>query len=136
MKKSLTYNLLIILIVALSSCSKFQIDGDWDDNIHLSTKTAEFSAYGDSITIKTGGSGWCISDVSVDNTWYYRFTDIDLQADSYTIKQDCFVVERRDKNTLFIKVTANPNIVKRIITVGLEAGDYFDRVTITQKPRP
>ena len=136
MKKSLTYNLLIILIVALSSCSKSQIDGIWDDNIHLSTKTAEFSASGDSITIKTGGSGWWISDVSVDNTWYYRFTDIDLQADSYTIKQDCFVVERRDKNTLFIKVTANPNIVKRIITVGLEAGDYFDRVTITQKPRP
>ena len=33
----------------------------------------------------------------------------------------------------FIKVEANPNNVKRIITVGLEAGDYFDRVTVTQK---
>ena len=138
MKRNLNVNLVIIFAITLISCSKInqRKDGDWDDNIHLSTKTAEFSASGDSITIKTGGSGWWISDVSVDNTWYYRFTDIDLQADSYTIKQDCFVVERRDKNTLFIKVTANPNIVKRIITVGLEAGDYFDRVTITQKPRP
>ena len=133
MKKSLTYYLLIILIVALYSCSKPK--GLWDDNIHLSTKTAEFSASGDSITIKTVGNWWWVSDISVDTTWYYRFTDIDLQADSYTIKQDCFDVQHRDKNTLFIKVTANHNNVKRIITVGLEAGDYFDRVTITQKPK-
>ena len=133
MKKSLTYYLLIILIVALYSCSKPK--GDWPDNIVLSTKTVEFSASGDSITIKTVGNWWWVSDISVDTTWYYRFTDIDLQADSYTIKQDCFDVQHRDKNTLFIKVAANPNNVKRIITVGLEAGDYFDRVTITQKPK-
>ena len=60
---------------------------------------------------------------------------VDLQADNYIIKQDCFVVERRDKNTLFIKAEANPNNVKRIISVGLEAGDYFDRVTVTQKAK-
>jgi|SRR5512133_2173284 hypothetical protein len=133
MKKVIYLYLLIILIFAIYSCSK--PDGKWDDNIHLSTKTAEFSASGDSITIVTGGSWWWITDISVDSIWYYDFVGIDIQADRYRIKQSCFEVERRDKNTLFIKVDENPNTVKRIVTVGLEAGDYFDRVTITQKPK-
>ena len=128
-------NLIILLTIGFFSCSKIcdRKDGDWDDNIHLSTKTAEFNASGDSIVIKTGGDWWWISDISVDSTWYYSFTDVDLQSDNYKIKQSCFDVQRRDKNTLFIKVDANPKNVKRIITVGLEAGDYFDRVIVTQK---
>jgi len=133
MKKLITFCLLIILIIALYSCGKPK--GLWDDNIHLATKTAVFSASGDSITIKTGGDWWWISDISVDDKWYSHFIEVNVQVDRYTIKQDCFEVEHRDKNTLFIKVTANPNNVKRIVTVGLEAGDYFDRVTITQNPK-
>jgi hypothetical protein len=133
MKKIINFDLIIILIVAFYSCSKPK--GLWEDNIHLSTKNVSFSSSEDSVIIKTGGDWWRISDVSVDRTWYYDFTGVDLQSDSYKIKQSCFEVERRDKNTLFIKVDANPNNIKRIITVGLEAGDYFDRVTITQKPK-
>ncbi|GET23010.1 BACON domain-containing protein [Prolixibacter denitrificans] len=133
MAKAKILSLMTILIITLFACTKPK--GIWEDNIHLSTKSAEFNASGDSVTIKTGGDWWWISDVSVDSTWYYGFTSVDMQSDNYTIKEDCFTVERRDKNTLFIKVAANPNNVKRIITVGLEAGDYFDRVTITQKPK-
>lgn len=135
MKRNLNVNLVIIFAITLFSCSKInqRKEGDWDDNIHLSTKTVEFNATNDSVTIKTEGSWWWVSDISVDSNSYFGFSGIDLQADNYKIKQDCFVVERRDKNTLFIKVEANPNNVKRIISVGLEAGDYFDRVTVTQK---
>jgi len=132
MKKLLHFISLIVFIITIYSCSE---KGDWGDNIKLSTKTAEFSASGDSILIKTGGSWWWVSDISVDGKYYYGFMGVDFQADSYSIKQDCFFVEHRDKNTLFIKVEANPNNVKRSITVGLEAGDYFDRVTITQKSK-
>lgn len=99
----------------------------------MSTKTVELKATGDSVTMKTEGNWWWVTDISVDSKSYAGFAGVDLQADNYKIKQDCFVVERRDKNTLFIKVEANPNKVKRIITVGLEAGDYFDRVTVTQR---
>ena len=132
MKRNLNVNLAIIIFaVTLFSCSR--IVGIWDDCIHLSTKTVEFKATGDSVTIKTEGSWWWITGISVDGKGYGGFVGVDLHADNYKIKQDCFVVERHDKNTLFIKVEANPNNVKRIITVGLEAGDYFDKVTITQK---
>jgi hypothetical protein len=57
---------------------------------------------------------------------------VNLESDHYSIKQACFNVKRIDSHTLFIKVEANPKNVKRIITVGLQAGDYFDGVTITQ----
>lgn len=135
MKAILHLHLLIIFVNIFSSCSKDnnKKKGNWDDNIKLSTKAVEFSALSDSVVIKTGGSWWWITDVAVDSNYFYGFTDVDLTADSYSIKQDCFIVERRDKNTLFIKVEANPLEVKRMITVGLQAGDYFDRVSITQK---
>ncbi|MFA5330180.1 MAG: hypothetical protein WC384_20465 [Prolixibacteraceae bacterium] len=129
--------LMFILAGSLHSCTdRNRKDGDWDDNIKLSTKAVEFSSSRDSVTIKTGGNWWWVSDISVDGTWYYGFSGIDLESDNYSIKEDCFEVERVDKNTLSIKVEANPNASKRIITVGLQAGDYFDRLTITQKPKP
>jgi len=131
MKRILSITLLIVsFITTIYSCGK------WADNIKLSTKHVEFSALSDSVKITTVGSWWRVSDVSVNSKYFYEFKDINREADSYIIKQDCFVVERIDKNTLFIKVDGNPLNVQRIITVGLEAGDYFDRVTITQKPKP
>jgi hypothetical protein len=133
MKKALSFSLHVFIIFVLYSCTKHR--DIWEDNIHLSTKAVEFSASGDSVIIKTGGIWWWVSDISVDGKWYYAFNDVNIQTDSYTIKQDCFEVERRDKNSLFIKIDANTSNVKRIITVGFEAGDYFDRVTITQKSK-
>jgi len=44
-------------------------------------------------------------------------------------------VERRNTNTLFIKVVPNTVCTKRTIKVCLQDGDYFDFVTITQKAK-
>lgn len=133
MKKILISSLFIISVVIIYSCINMKGIGKWDDNIHLSAKEFTFSASGDSAIIKTEGTFWWISDISVDTTYYYGFTDVNMMTDKYSIKKDCFLVERRDKNTLFVRVDSNPLNVKRIITVGFEAGDYFDRVTVTQK---
>ena len=136
MKITSYFNLLFIFFIVLYSCSdKEPIIGKWDDCIKLATKAVEFNATADSVTIKTGGTCWWISGVSVDDNYFSNFVGVNIEADSYVIKQDCFVVERRDKNTLFIKVNENPLSVQRIITIGLEAGDYFDGVTITQKSK-
>jgi hypothetical protein len=135
MKTISRFILLIVTLLASYSCNDKK-DGDWDDNIQLSAKTFEFSALSDSVTIKTGGTTWWISDIAVNGNFFYDFKDIDMQSYKYSIKQDCFVVERRDKNTLFIKVAENPNNYQRMISVGLQAGDYFDRVVIHQKHKP
>lgn len=42
------------------------------------------------------------------------------------------MVERRDKNTLFMKLNDNNTAKERVMTITLEAGDYFDYVTIKQ----
>jgi hypothetical protein len=109
-------------------------DGKWDDNIKLSVKKVEFSADGDSAIIKTKGTWWWVTDISVNKEYFYGF-GINPDSENYSIKDYCFVVERRDAHTLFIKVDANPRDSVRVITVGLEAGDYFDRVTVTQKAK-
>lgn len=133
MKKILILSFFIISAVALYSCINIIEIGKWDDNIHLSVKAVTFNASGDSVVIKTEGTSWWISSIAVDTTYYYGFTDVNMQADKYSIKKDCFFVERRNAKTLFVRVDANPLQVKRTINIGLEAGDYYDRLTITQK---
>lgn len=92
MKRNLNVNLAIIFAVTLFSCVN-QRAGDWDDCIHLSTKTVELKATSDSVTIKTEGIWWWITGISVDSKIYFGFVGVDLHADNYKIKQDCFVVE-------------------------------------------
>jgi len=135
MKKILVHLLAIILISVFNFSCDDQLIGKWDDNIHLSTKNVEFKATTDSVTITTGGSSWWITYICVEGDYFHDFRNIDLETDSYTIQYDSITVERRDKNTLFIKIKENPNNVQRNISIGLEAGDYFDRVYITQKAK-
>ena len=133
MKKIVILTLLIFSTAAFYSC--VNIKGKWDDNIHLSIKSAEFNSAGDSVIIRTGGTSWWLSDISVDATNYSDFRGMDLLADKYSFQRDDIFVERRDKNTLFVRAAANPLNSKRIITVWLEAGDYFDSVTLTQNSK-
>ena len=131
MNKNKLHFLLVLLVVFLyASCDRR--DGDWDDSIKLSTKKAIFSAQGDSITIKTGGSWWWINNITLNNNaiWY----SLPELADStqYTINLDSFIVERRDNKTLFVKAMKNNLNTQRKIQICLEAGDYFDYVIITQ----
>ena len=135
--KKLLFSFLIIGLVLMSySCSNKQFnDGEWDDCIKLSAKNVEFASSEDSVIIKTGGTGWWITHVSVNDDRFYSFENVNPRADKFLIELDCFVIERRDKHTLFIKLEKNPLEVERIITIGLEAGDYFDGIKITQKPK-
>jgi len=132
MKKSLILSLItLIIVLLLSHC--IRRDGDWDDIIQLSTKAAEFNAIGDSVIIKTNGNWWWINGISLDDSVRLDFKDVNVLSDQYKIDSDSYVVERRDPNTLFIKLDANPKKTLRILKIFLEAGDYFDAVTITQK---
>lgn len=123
---------LLAATVVWGSCTETKKEGDWDDNIHLSQKTAEFKAVGDSVIVTTKGEWWWVNNISVDGTYYYNFEDVNLEADSYIIAQDGFIVERRNKTTLVIKLDANLSNTARVVKVGLQAGDYFDSVTIIQ----
>jgi hypothetical protein len=127
MKKVIKISFFLIAILLLSC-------GRWSDNIKLSTRSAVFSGLGDSIVVTTKGTSWWICEIKIDDSVFYDFHSIDVLADSYLIKHDCVTFQRLNRSTMFIKLDPNPLPVDRIVIIGLEAGDYFDRVAITQKP--
>ncbi len=127
--------IFILGIYVLTSCSdKEELIGLWDDNIKLSTKNVDFKAQTDSVTITTEGDWWWIDCVSFEDSiyTYYDREDIDLESESYSINEELFAIERRDKNTLFVKINENITGKVREMNISLEAGDYFDSVTIEQ----
>ncbi len=122
------------LFIMISCSDKKDPIGKWDDNIKLSTKSVEFTAKADSVTISTKGNWWWIDGITFENSRYsyYQREDINLESESYSIKEDQFTVERRNKNTLFIKLNENNTGKERSMHISLEAGDYFDYVNIKQ----
>lgn len=135
--KSIIYFLSSLSIVSLGfSCTTEKGDpiGRWSDNIKLSKKSVEFDAQADSVIIKTEGDWWWIEGIRLNDSiyQYYHRSDINLESDRYTIKEEEFVVERRDKNTLFIKMEENSAEEPRLLDITVEAGNYFDYVVIKQ----
>lgn len=106
--------------------------GRWSDNIKLSTKSAIFNSNGDSVIVTTGGDRWWLTDIAVDAMKYSNFAGVDVFADCYMVELDCCIFERRDKNTIFIKMDPNLTGIKRTVIIYLQAGDYFDKITIIQ----
>lgn len=58
--------------------------------------------------------------------------DINTESDSYSIIEEHFLVERRDKNTLFVKINENNTGEQRSMKISFEAGNYFDYLNIKQ----
>ena len=131
MKKLMIF---IFGVILLASCQEDEPIGMWDDIIKLSTKSAAFTAQTDSITITTEGNWWWIENITFKDSiyTYYGREDINLESNSYAIIEEDFVVERRDENTLFVKMNENKTSEEQTMRITLEAGDYFDYVTITQ----
>ena len=126
--------LFLSIFIAVSCSDKKDLIGKWDDVIKLSTKNVNLAAKTDSVTITTEGDWWWITRISFEDSSYvyYNRQDINLESDSYSIKEDDFTVERRDKNTLFVKLNENNTGNVRSMNIGFQAGDYFDYVNIKQ----
>lgn len=135
MKQTLKLIGLIAFTLILASCSIDRLDGDWDDNINLSTRLIHFDKNKNAATVKTRGSSWWINGVLVNGKDFSSAQDqnIDLKLDSYTFKGDWFTVEKKDKTTLNIDMDENHTETERKIIIHLQAGNYFDRVSITQE---
>jgi len=97
----------------------------------------QFGPGADSVTITTQGDWWWIDGITFDDSTYCTQSDKNYNPETeyYTFARDGYVVEKRDKHTLFVKLGKNTTGKERILSVLLEAGDYFDGVTVKQAAR-
>lgn len=128
--------LSIAVLLTLTSCNLFsdEYEEKWSDKIKLSQKKTEFSADGDSVLIATGGKSWWINHVNVDGKTFFDKNRLSQDTvNFYQFKDDCFTIERRTRNSLFIKLDENTTSKPREVFVRLQAGNYFDGVKVSQK---
>src|SRR5690349_5858764 len=140
MKKYLQFAFLVFSLLSLNSCDLVNhsnddndLIGKWSDNIKLSAKTVDLNSSEGSVTIKTGGTWWWVASISIDDHHYYDFDGVNMELSTYSIQRGGVTFQRVDEHTISITVDENLLETDRVIRISLQAGDYFDGITIKQK---
>ncbi len=130
MKKLLV---LLAWMALFSACHKTP-DGKWEDIIKLSVKNVQFGSDADSVIVTAQGDWWWIDGITFNDSTFCTQADENYKPETehYTFARNGYVVEKRDKHTLFVKLDKNSTGKERTLSVSLEAGDYFDGVTVKQ----
>lgn len=135
MKKKLLMILFGMFSVLFVSCSSDEIKdhplGPSGDEIKLSKKEASFTAEANTITITTEYKNWWVNGFAVDKVRVEKGT-VNLLAENFIFKNDAFEVEKKNGNTLIITMNKNTSGKDRLLNIGLQAGNYFDNINITQ----
>jgi hypothetical protein len=124
--------IILTLIVLLNSACSDRKDGDWDNNIKLSQKEFQFDSLENAATIATEGDSWWISEVFFKDGQSFDIRNIDTTSHNFIIRKSTFTLERKNGKEIVIKLFENTSGAERILTVRLQAGNYFDGITITQ----
>ena len=127
MKKIIALTLLLLVVL---SCSDSK-DGDWDDNIKLSQKEVQFSSTNNNVEISTEGTGWWIDEVTM-NGEPFDLDGIDTTKENFIIEQAEFSIERKNSTEIYISMQQNQSTTERVLLIGLQAGNYFDGIKVTQ----
>lgn len=133
MKKTTLYlSSLMFVAMLFGSCETDKPDGLWDDIIKLSTTSVEFTE-SNTATVTTQGEWWWILHVEINDVYYrHSYQSNMYDRENITIEANWLTVERTDSKTLKISATKNVTNQSRTAKINLEAGDYFDQITVTQ----
>ena len=131
-KERLIFGIISILFLNAASCGADEPNGKWDDSINLSEKEVTISAESNSLVITTVGTWWWINGIGLDDDWSYDISGIDTTQDDFLIEENEFTIERKNVNEIHISLTENQSDVERTLTIGLQAGNYFDRIEVIQ----
>ncbi|PCH74874.1 MAG: hypothetical protein COB98_09710 [Flavobacteriaceae bacterium] len=125
-------NIILLLILLLNVCCSDSKDGGWDDNIKLSQKEFQFDKLENSAVITTEGGSWWISGIFFKDGETFDLSNIDTTSDNFTITEPNFTLVRLSAKEIFIQLSENTTGSERTFIIGLQAGNYFDGITITQ----
>lgn len=120
------------MFLSVASCGADKPVGKWEDNISLSEKEVTIGAESNSLVITTRGTWWWINGIGLDDDWSYDIDGIDTTQDNFLIEENEFTIERKNANEIHISLTENQSDVERTLTIGLQAGNYFDRIEVIQ----
>lgn len=136
-KYPLTYIVIISILVSLYSCKHENEDpvGLSENHIQLSEKEFTLESKASSVTITTQDDYWWITEVTVDDKNYYYDDFIGSDSAPYSVEKDDISINRSNLRTLNISVKNNQNTSERITKIIVQAGNYFDTITITQQAK-
>tara|TARA_B110000240_G_C13350626_1_gene389583 strand:+ start:225 stop:515 length:291 start_codon:yes stop_codon:yes gene_type:complete len=92
----------------------------------------QFDSLENSAIIKTRGDSWWISKIFFKDGQTFDLSNVDTTANNFTVTESEFILERKNGKEIAIKLFKNTTGSQRILTVGLQAGNYFDGITIIQ----
>lgn len=85
-----------------------------------------------SIVITTKGEWWWIHGISMNKSINFDISGIDTTSKNFVIDETEFRIERKNSTEIHIEMAKNQTGAERVLYIGLEAGDYFDGIKITQ----
>lgn len=83
------------------------------------------------IQISTEGESWWVNELSL-NGKLLNIDGIDTTKENFIIEETNFSVERKNAKEIHISLKENQTELKRVLLVGLQAGNYFETIRITQ----
>ncbi|WP_196887459.1 hypothetical protein [Aureivirga sp. CE67] len=135
MKEKWLLSIITVLFLSFISCDSDdseELDGKWQDIIKISKKELSINAESNSVLITTEGASWWINGISLNGDSNYDLQQLDTSQDNFIIEENEFKVERKNAKELHIFMTENPTENKRSLIISLQAGNYFDGITIIQ----
>src|SRR5690625_1891038 len=131
MTKTLVLEAFSLIMFFGFSCNKEQPAGKWKDNIKLSQKKIEFDSSANTATVTTKFSGWWLNNIGF-NGKMIDISYVKRTAKNFVIQKPEFKVERKDGKKIIISMSRNKSGSDRILTIGLQDGDYFDGIKVIQ----
>ena len=123
---------LLVLTSTISCSESDQPIGKWDDNIKLSQKEVQLSVDNDSMVITTEGSWWWIDGIYLNGSSSFDRNEIDTTAENFVIDETVYRIERKNATEIYIEMTKNETGIERKLMIALQAGNYFDSITVSQ----
>ncbi len=121
---------LLVLTSTISCSESDQPIGKWDDNIKLSQKEVQLCVDNDSIVITTEGSWWWIDGIYLNGSSSFDRNEIDTTAENFIIDEIEYRIERKNATEIYIEMTKNETGIERKLMIALQAGNYFDSITV------
>ena len=130
MRQTYYFLSFVLLLFVFISCSN-DVVGKGTDTIGLETKEVFFKSSKDSIELRTRkGDDWWLTEISTKDT-IYRTHSLNVQV----IEGGGLYVEKTGRKSIFIRIDSNLTGLERRFTTVIQAGNYYNTITIIQKAK-